>query len=77
MSTCIPLTCLSWQRVEYHRSYVKSKDAQLSHGASEDYKHKPCVKYPLKRKHKDMMRSQSEPPGFDIWDVQSSQIPEG
>lgn len=56
---------------------MKSEDTQLSLGASEDYKHKPCVEYLRKRKHKDTMRSQSKPPGFDIWDVQSSQIPEG
>ena len=43
LSTPSLLTGQSWRGVVYHRNYVKSEDAQLSHGASEDDKHeKTC-----------------------------------
>lgn len=61
----------------HHRNYVKSENAQTSHGASGGYNDEACVKLTCLRENKGMTRSQSEPPGFDIWDVQRSLILRG
>lgn len=45
-----------------HRNYVEPEEALFYEGRSEII--------PRKRKRKGTIRSQSEAPGFDIWDVQ-------
>lgn len=61
------LTNHFWQGLVYHWNYVTSEGVLLSHGTFKDLNMSlVCTGKDVKA----LMRSQSQPPGFDIWDVQ-------